>query len=49
MHKIVAIFVIFACLNGCESIELSQVDSNAPEQPINSPEQAKQLEREHGP
>jgi uncharacterized protein YceK len=49
MRKFVVVFAIFTCLNGCESVELSQVDSDAPEQAINSPEQAKQLEREHGP
>jgi hypothetical protein len=49
LQKIVLFLWFFVMVSGCQSIELSQVDAGAPERPINSPEQARQLAQEHTP
>jgi hypothetical protein len=49
MNKMIRFVVLSAFLGlwGCQSTELKQVSANAPERPINTPEQAEQLVKEH--
>jgi uncharacterized lipoprotein YajG len=47
--SILAMLLAFFALAGCQSVALSQVSEHAPERPINSPEQAERLLREHSP